>query len=98
MIKVKVQSNRIEVSGHAMFADYGQDIVCAAASSIVITTVNGILSIDSKALSYEKTNDCLVINVLNDSLNVKKLISNMISLLKELSMQYKDNIQIYEEV
>lgn len=98
MIKVKVQSNCIEVSGHAMFADYGQDIVCAAASSIVITTVNGILSIDSKALSYEKTNDGLVINVLKDSLNVKKLISNMISLLKELSMQYKDNIQIYEEV
>ena len=98
MIKIDVKGNHIKISGHAMFADYGQDIVCAAASSIVITTVNGILSIDSKALSYEKTNDGLVINVLKDSLNVKKLISNMISLLKELSMQYKDNIQIYEEV
>lgn len=98
MIKVIVKSNQIVIRGHAMFADYGQDIVCAAASSIVITTVNGILTLDNKSLSYEKTKDELVINVLKNSLEVKKLISNMVSLLKELSVQYKDNIQIYEEV
>ena len=98
MIKVKVKSRQVVISGHAMFADPGQDIVCAAASSIVITTVNGILIIDDKALSYKKANDELVIDILKDSSDVKKLINNMISLLKELSMQYKDNIQIYEEV
>lgn len=33
------------VSGHAMFAKYGQDIVCASVSSALQLTVNGITEI-----------------------------------------------------
>ena len=50
MIKVSVlKENRkykkITILGHAMYDDYGKDIVCSACSSIVITTVNGILAL-----------------------------------------------------
>lgn len=31
-----------EMTGHAAFAEYGQDIVCAAVSALAITTVNSI--------------------------------------------------------
>ena len=48
MISVKVNGNKITIKGHAMFADYGKDIVCSACSSIVTTTVNGCLSINRK--------------------------------------------------
>ena len=49
MIQVKVEKNhakykKITILGHAMYDDYGKDIVCSAASSIVTTTVNGILA------------------------------------------------------
>ena len=33
------------VSGHAMFAGYGQDIICASVSSALQLTVNGITEI-----------------------------------------------------
>ena len=34
--------NRICMHGHAGYAEYGQDIVCAAASALFINTVNAI--------------------------------------------------------
>ncbi len=98
MIKVKVKKNHIEILGHAMFDEYGKDIVCASASSIVITTVNAILKLDDKALIYNLSNDKLVIDVLSKATDVKSLILNMIDLLKDLEKQYKKNIQVTEEV
>ena len=34
MIEVRVRKNEIKVSGHAMYAPNGQDIVCAGASTL----------------------------------------------------------------
>ena len=50
MIKVYIRHNHIDINGHAMFDDYGKDIVCAAVSSIVITSINGILRLNDKAI------------------------------------------------
>ena len=57
MILVTVKDKVIEITGHAQYDDYGKDIVCSAASSIVTTTINGILSINDKAISYELLKD-----------------------------------------
>lgn len=98
MIKVDIKKNNIKISGHAGFADYGKDIVCAAASSIVITSVNGILKLDDKAISYKMTDDELSISILKDNHETRVLVSNMIDLLKDLEKQYSKNIKINEEV
>jgi len=48
MIKVSIYNNEdgkiigFRSIGHAGFAEYGQDIVCAAVSALVINTVNSI--------------------------------------------------------
>ena len=98
MIKVEVSKKNIVISGHAMFDDYGKDIVCASASSIVITSINGILRLNDKSLKYEISKDKLSIEIINETDEVRKLILNMIDLLKELEKQYKKNIQVIEEV
>ena len=99
MISVKVVKNndkikKISTMGHAMYDDYGKDIVCSAASSIVTTTVNGILSLKKGSLSYMISKQGMNIKVLSDDNNTQILIQNMISLLKELEKNYKDNIQV----
>ena len=99
MIKVKTEKEngfyqKIAILGHAMYDDYGKDIVCSAASSIVTTTINGILSIDKDALTYQVTKKGLTINICKQDKIVDTLICNMISLLKELEENYKDNIEI----
>ena len=98
MIKVDIKKNHIKISGHAMFDDYGKDIVCAAASSIVITSINGILRLDERAINYKLSKDELSIDILKDNRETNLLILNMISLLKDLEKQYGKNIKINEEV
>ena len=61
MIKVEVTKNHISILGHAGFADYGKDIVCAAVSSVVITTVEAIACFDEYAIDINQTNDKLEI-------------------------------------
>ena len=51
MIKVKVLKENnfykeITITGHANYDTYGKDIVCSSVSSIVITTVNAIISLN----------------------------------------------------
>ncbi len=99
MIRVKTEKEngfykKIAILGHAMYDNYGKDIVCSAVSSIVTTTINGVLSIDKDALTYQVTKQGLTIIVCKQDKITETLICNMISLLKELEENYKDNIEI----
>ena len=98
MILVKVLKEEIEINGHALYDDYGKDIVCSAVSSIVTTTVNGIISIDSDAILYQVSNGRIVIKIKKDDDVTTRLINNMIDLLKKLSSDYPNNIKIEEGV
>lgn len=93
MIKISISYDVIKVSGHANYDAYGKDIVCAAVSSTIITTVNGILSLDDKSIEVNDDNP-LTIKILKHSETVDKLINNMINILTELQKDYKDNIDI----
>lgn len=97
MIQVEKKENCIIISGHALYDDYGRDIVCSAVSSIVITTINGILSINENAIKYDSKNGIKIQIVSQDNVTLK-LIDNMILLLKELSDKYPKNIKIKEGV
>ena len=94
MIKVEIENNKIEIKGHANYDDYGQDIVCASVSSIVITTINAIIEFDPESIYYEDLNNRILIEKLKDDDITNKLINNMIELLEELEKSYKDNIKI----
>lgn len=102
MIRIKIvkRDNKIlniKIKGHAGYAESGKDIVCSAVSSMVITTINNILSL-SDNIDYNKDKSGLMINVIKiDDVN-QKLLNNMISMLKELESDYSKYIKITEEV
>ena len=96
MTRVIINGDHIEIKGHAMFDYHGKDIVCAAISSIVITSVNGILSIDEQALNYTQEEGQITIDIKKHDKVTDALIKNMIDLLKELEKQYKKNIKVEE--
>ena len=97
MILVERKKESILITGHALYDDYGKDIVCSAVSSIITTTVNGILTIDENAIKYEEKNG-IKIQVVKEDIVTLKLIDNMMILLKELSNKYPKNIKIKEGV
>ena len=99
MISVEVKKEnrkykKISILGHAMYDDYGKDIVCSAASSIVTTTVNGILALNKGSLSYLVGKKGMSIDIKSDDETTQILINNMICLLKELEGNYPDNIEV----
>ena len=97
MIRVNIKKKTIVMTGHADFADYGKDIVCAATSAIVTTSVNAALRFDENSLKYQEEKDKFTIEILNDNQNVQVIMDNMISLLEELAETYKENIKILKE-
>ena len=99
MITVKVEKDKqlfksVQVLGHAMYDEYGKDIVCSATSSIVITTINAILSFDQKSITYLSSTKGLSIKILKQDKVTQTLIRNMIRMLKELEKKYKDYIVV----
>ena len=99
MIKVNIvkensKYKKITILGHAMYDDYGKDIVCSACSSIVTTTVNGILALNKGSLSYLVSKKGMTITISSDDSTTQILIGNMISLLKELEDKYPTNIKV----
>ena len=96
MIKIILKKDEIVISGHSGYEDSGKDIVCSAVSSTVLTTVNAILSIDELAIRVIERED-FIIRIVKESEIVKKLLDNMINMLKELEIDYKNYIKIIRE-
>lgn len=98
MIKVDIKKDSIVISGHAGYSDKGYDIVCAAVSTLAISTVNAIIRFDGSSIEYEEKDGYLKIHILKHTRETDVLIENMFDLLKELEKQYNKNIKINEEV
>ena len=99
MIKVNyVVSNNliksVSIKGHAFYDTYGKDIVCAAVSSIVTTTINDILALTEDKIKYDTQDGNVLITVVSDNEVVEKLLNVMVNMLKELASDYPKNIKI----
>ncbi|CDF20407.1 putative ribosomal protein YsxB [Clostridium sp. CAG:609] len=97
MIKVVSKKDSIVVIGHADYADYGKDIVCASASAIVITSINACLRINKESIKYKEEKDKLTIDIISKDKDVLLIIENMMSMLEELAKTYQKNIKIIKE-
>lgn len=101
MIRVEVKENNnlksISVMGHAMYDDYGKDIVCSAVSTCVITTVNGILEIDDTLIDVVQEENKIIVAQRKDNDIVNSLLKNMIDILSDLERQYPKNIRLSKE-
>lgn len=99
MIHVKVEKahakyKKIAILGHAMYDDYGKDIVCASASSILYTSFNAILTFDKEALEVVSKEGYMCVVVKKFSEITDKLLDNLLEMLAQLAQQYPKNIKI----
>lgn len=101
MIKVSVEKEiksikHISISGHSEYSEAGSDIVCAAVSSVVTTSVNAILSF-KETIRVTDDGDTLEIYVLEHDKITDTLLENMLNHLKEIERQYQKNIKMEGE-
>lgn len=96
-VNIKYKNNIIDsltITGHTGYSEIGSDIVCATISSMVTTTVNAIIKLDSKSINYDVKEAFTSINIIKHTHEVDILMENLVSLLNELSNQYKNYIEI----
>ncbi len=88
-------SYKIELSGHALYADYGNDIVCAAISMAVQMTANLIdklgFGCNIMNLVHEEGKFIIETDMKNDI--VIKVMDNLVEHLDAISVQYPNNIK-----
>ena len=101
MIKIRIKRENkkvyeIVIKGHADYDTLGKDIVCAAVSTMAITTINGILSLED-SLDYEENSGSLEIRTKEITDINQKLLDSRITMLEELKSQYPKNIEIRNE-
>ena len=102
MIQVRIEKEnakykKIKIIGHAMYDDYGKDIVCAGVSSVIITSVNAILTFNKNYLIYSNKEDLFTIKVLEHNDIVDNILLNMVNMLVEIENNYPKNIKIRKE-
>ena len=100
MIKVEIINNKIvKVLGHAEYAEYGSDIVCASVSTAVYMSINQIDVFDKlDFIKYTINDGDVYIEVVREDEIVKKVISNLIFTLRDLELQYPKYIKINEKI
>lgn len=99
MIKVTVLKEdsfikNITIKGHSGYDEQGKDIVCASVSTTCITVVNAILNLDNEAITFEKEDGYLSINILKHSQYIDVLLEVMLKQLEDLEKSYPKNVKI----
>ena len=89
------------VSGHTGFGESGEDIVCAAVSTITTAVLNGLTDVVGIAVGYEVREaylECVLPDELSDDMrrSADVLLNTMFLSLKDLEEQYGDYITITE--
>ncbi len=93
---VRTKDNQIrsfQVSGHAGYAERGQDIVCSAVSALTITTINALSIYTSQAFETDADEEsgCITVNF-PEPLNHdgELLVNSMILGLRTIENEYND--------
>ena len=103
MICVKVKRSadgkivRLEVKGHAGYAECGYDIVCAAVSTACTMAINGIEAQNLAKLTYKESDgflECDIPEIREKGADV--LLDSLMMMIYEIAKQYKKYLFILE--
>lgn len=88
----------VKVQGHALFGEYGTDIVCASVSTALIVTANAIETLGYKEYFFVKVEEGnFELTVYQTNEVIEGLLSNLSYTLDELEAQYQTYIKNQKE-
>lgn len=94
MIKYSYKKNELEVSGHALYAKHGNDIVCASVSTMIILSSNLIKRFNQdENVSISIKEGYFNLKVINETKEIKTILENLLYSLEELTLEYPKHIK-----
>ena len=99
MIKVRFsignkQLQGFEISGHAMYAESGSDIVCASVSSAAFMAANTITDVICANADAAAEEGRMIVTLNQPNEQAQAVLKGLELHLTELSKQYPENIKI----
>jgi uncharacterized protein YsxB (DUF464 family) len=88
------------MSGHALFADHGQDIVCAGASAVSFGSINAVHELTGIIPYIEQGKDgflsCTIPDNISEAIQekIQLLLEGMVISLQTIEEQYGEHIKI----
>lgn len=80
---------RLEISGHADYADFGEDIVCAGVSALAETAILSVKSLGIKARIIKK-DGYLLLEIPNVKNKTNKVLNDVNTILKAIVLGLED--------
>ena len=96
MIEVSRFEGGITIKGHAEYAKYGEDIVCAAVSTLAQTLIASIEALTEDTIQYDIQPGWVDIRYRKLSANAQLLISSFFVGLTLIANEYPANVQIVQ--
>lgn len=94
LIVVKINEERITLTGHAQYAEEGKDIVCAAVSVLTQTLIRSIEWLTKDEILYSFGNGIVDMRFKNLSEGSKKLVDSFFVGVCMVANQYPENVTI----
>src|SRR5471032_969825 len=88
---------RLTVSGHAGFADHGNDIVCAAASALVLTAAHGVVTFcgSARATTHDDPSGDYVLDVpRGGNARAQAVLESTVSGLRAIARRHPDHLAV----
>lgn len=91
---------RYKATGHAEYANYGEDIVCAAISTILQFPLAGLQDVLNITPKFEINSDgylevdMIGMNFSDKEKEINVLLNSMVVMLKELSKGYPEHLKL----
>lgn len=94
MIEVQRRKDGIEITGHAHYAPHGQDIVCAAVSTLAQNLIASIEALTVDEIEYVIQSGTIVINHGNLSEAAWLLVDSFFVGCRLVADSYPDNVKV----
>jgi uncharacterized protein YsxB (DUF464 family) len=94
MIAVSVRKDKIQISGHANYAEEGKDIVCAGVTALTQTLVKSIEDLTENKIECDISPGRADIKYRNLSEKAKTLVDSFFIGICMIADEFPDNVRI----
>ena len=94
MIAVSIRKDGIIVSGHANYAEYGKDIICAGVTTLTQTLIKSLKDLTEDKIEYEISPGRADIHYRNLSEEGKLLVDSFFIGICMVADEFPDHIRI----
>ncbi|WEG74405.1 ribosomal-processing cysteine protease Prp [Vagococcus intermedius] len=92
--KIREHYTSFSITGHAGYAEYGFDIVCASVSSLTIATVKSLITNVGTPCEYDIKKGSIIVSILANNENTDLLVQTLVDGLRDIEDEYPENIKV----